>query len=79
MHQVRCFASFDQIEKSVQKLTKAIDGEIKYEQENYHQLEDIEQFLNESGFKFHETDGGLKMKLTKEVGDKVIEVHFEAR
>ena len=63
----------------MQKLNKALDGEVKYEQENYHQLEDIEQFLNESGFVFHETDAGHSMKLTKEVSDKIVEVHFEAR
>jgi len=44
------FASFDMIEKASQKLTKALDSEIKYENDNYTQLEDIETFLNESGF-----------------------------
>ena len=75
----RSFASFDTIEKAAQKLNKALDSEIKYENENYSQLEDIETFLNESGFKFKETDSGIKMVLTKEVGDKIVEVHFEAR
>jgi hypothetical protein len=42
-------------------------------------LEDIEQFLNESGFKFSEKENGIQMTLTKEVGDKIVEVHFEAR
>jgi len=79
MTAVRGFASFDQIEKASQKLTKSLESEIKYENENYSQLEDIETFLNESGFLFKETDGGLKMTLTKEVGDKTVEVVFEAR
>ena len=77
--QARNFASFDQIEKATQKLDKALEGEIKYENENYTQLEDIETFLTESGFKFEETDGGLQMKLIKEVGNHVVEVHFESR
>lgn len=51
---VRMFANAATIEKSVQKLSKALDKEIKYENENYAQLEDIETFLNESGFKFSE-------------------------
>jgi hypothetical protein len=38
------------IEKATQKLNKALDSEIKYENENYSQLEDIETYLNESGF-----------------------------
>ena len=60
-------------------MNKALDSEIKYENENYTQLEDIETFLNESGFEFRETDGGLSMSLVKKVGDKSVEVSFEAR
>lgn len=40
------FASFEAIEKATQKLGKALDSEIKYENDNYTQLEDIETFLN---------------------------------
>ena len=75
----RQFSSFEMIERSQAKLTKALESEIKYENENYTQLEDIETFLNESGFVFKETDDGLQMSLTKEVGDKKVEVLFEAR
>jgi len=75
----RLFSSIDLIEKSTQKLNKALESEVKYEQENYSQLEDIETFLNESGFMFKETDGGLQMSLHKAVGDKKIEVVFDAR
>ena len=53
--------------------------EIKYENENYTQLEDIESFLNESGFKFSEQENGIKMSLSKSVGDKKIEILFESR
>ena len=42
----RNFASFEQIEKSSQKLVRALESEIKYEKENYSQLEDIENFLD---------------------------------
>ena len=72
--QSRMFASFAGVEKGIQKLTKALDKEIKYENENYTQLEDIETFLNDSGFKFQEEDSGLTMKLTKTVGNKSIEI-----
>lgn len=77
--QPKCFSSYDQIEKATHKLSKALDSEIKYEHENYTQLEDIETFLNESGFTFSEHDDKIHMFLTKEVGDKHIEVAFEAR
>lgn len=79
LNAVRMFASNANIEKSVQKLTKALDKEIKYENENYAQLEDIETFLNESGFKFREEEHGITMVLSKTVGNKTVEVHFEAR
>ena len=75
----RYFSSFEMIERSTQKLNKALESEIKYENENYTQLEDIETFLNESGFVFKETEDGLNMSLTREVGDKKVEVVFEAR
>ena len=75
----RQFASFETIEKASQKLKKSLESEIKYEDENYSQLEDIEQFLNDSGFHFSETDDGLMMSLKKEVGDKTVEIQFEAR
>lgn len=77
--QQRMFSSFETIEKASQKLQKSLESEIQYENENYTQLEDIETFLNESGFKFKEIDNGLNMTLTKDVGDKVVEVQFEAR
>ncbi len=70
----RMFANAAGIEKSVQKLTKALDKELKYENENYSQLEDIETFLNESGFRFNEEESGVIMTLTKTVGDKTVEV-----
>lgn len=60
-------------------MNKALDSEIKYENDNYTQLEDIETFLNESGFVFSETNGGINMTLTKDVGDKKVEIRFEAR
>lgn len=61
------------------KLNRALEKEIKYENENYSQLEDIETFLNESGFTFDEESDGIFMTLKKQVGNKVIEVNFEAR
>jgi len=73
------FSSIETIEKASQKLTKSLDSEIKYENENYTQLEDLETFLNESGFMFKESDNGLEMTLNKEVGDKMVTVVFEAR
>ena len=60
-------------------MTKSLEKEIKYENENYSQVNDLETFLNESGFKFSEVENGVQMTLTKTVGDKLVEVQFEAR
>jgi len=75
----RSFADYSAIQNGADKLVKALNKEITYEQENYSQLEDIDTFLNESGFAFAETDAGVGMTLTKTVGDKTIEVCFDAR
>ncbi len=76
----RAFASNTAaIEKSIQKLTKSLEKEIKYESENYSQLDDIETYLNESGFTFSEQENGIVLTLSKTVGDKLVEIQFEAR
>ena len=69
----------DLINDGGKKLTRALEKEIKYENENYDQMEDIQTFINESGFKFEEESEGIFMSLKKQVGNKVIEVTFEAR
>lgn len=73
------FSGIDSVNKGSQKLNKALEKEIKYENENYAQLEDIETFLNESGFKYQEEESGLTMSLSKQVGDKRVEIVFDAR
>ena len=76
--QVQSFST-DAVSEGAKKLNRALEKEIKYENENYTQLEDIETFLNESGFQFSEESDGIFMSLKKQVGDKHVEVTFEAR
>ena len=71
--------STDAVSEGAKKLNRALEKEIKYENENYTQLEDIETYLNESGFAFSEEDGGVNLSLKKKVGDKNVEIMFEAR
>ena len=77
--QGRFFSSFEAVSRGAAKLGKALEKEIKYENDNYTQLEDIETYLNDSGFQFTESDNGIEMTLTKQVGDKKITVKFESR
>lgn len=76
---VRAFSNLGAISNGATKLSRALEKEIKYENENYTQLEDIEQFLNESGFEYSEEDNGIFMTLKKKVGNKTVEIVFEAR
>ena len=71
--------SMGNISGGATKLSRALEKEIKYENDNYSQLEDIETYLNDSGFKFIEQDNGIFMTLSKQVGDKTVEVMFESR
>lgn len=73
------FSKIAAVEKGTQKLNKALEKELKYENENYSQIEDIETFLSDSGFKFTEDEAGIGMTLKKTVGSKVIEIQFDAR
>ena len=66
--------TFSSIDEGGKKLTRSLEKEIKYENENYAQLEDIETFLNESGFAFTEETDGIFMSLKKQVGNKIVEV-----
>ena len=74
----RGFAS-EAMERSVQKLNKSLENEIKHEDEIYSQPEDIDHFLKESGFAFRETGEGVSMTLDKDYDGKHIEIVFEAR
>ena len=75
---VRAFSTGN-VEVAGEKLLKSLEKEIEYENNNYKQLEDIETFLSESGFAFHESDSTNRMTLTKKIGTKVVEVQFESR
>jgi hypothetical protein len=77
--QQRLFSSVEMVARSGAKLVKALDKEMKYENDNYNQLEDIDTFIRESGWGYSEVEDGIMMCLAKTVGDKKIEVIFEAR
>ena len=71
----RCFST----SAAASKLAKALDKELQYEKENYAQLEDTANFLDESGFDFFEDKEGLNCYLRKEVDGRKVEVQFSAR
>ena len=77
--QNRSFSSVEMVSRAGAKLTKALDKEIKYENDNYNQLEDIDTFIRESGWAYSEEEKGIRMVLSKTVGDKKVEIVFEAR
>jgi hypothetical protein len=74
----RAFSS-SSISSGATKLGRALEKELKYENDNYTQLEDIGTYLEDSGFSFKEEDNGVNMVLSKTVGDMVVEVCFDSR
>merc|ERR1740117_1759497 len=52
--QQRLFSSVEMVARSGAKLVKALDKEMKYENDNYNQLEDIDTFIRESGWDYSE-------------------------
>ena len=61
------------------KLAKSLEKELEYEKENYAELEDTANFLDESGFEFFEDQEGMNCYLRKEVDGRQIEVQFSSR
>ena len=72
-NQIRMFSA------AKEKLSKALESEIEYEVENYKQIEDIPEYLEESGFQLTSNINNLDIKITKTVGEKTIDIYFQAR
>jgi complement component 1 Q subcomponent-binding protein, mitochondrial len=61
------------------KLAKALEKELEYEKENYAELEDTENFIEESGFEYVEDADNMNCYLRKEVDGRHVEVQFSSR
>lgn len=59
------------------KVAKAIGGELKHEQEQYEQAQEIKAFLKSTPFKLVEADGDVNMALEREIGDKTIRIEWQ--
>lgn len=76
---VRGFSSVELVDRAGLKLAKSLEKEIKYENENYTVVDDVENFIKESGFTFSEADDSPQMTLKKTFGKYNITIQFEAR
>eukprot|EP00448_Togula_jolla_P023208 CAMPEP_0170589792 /NCGR_PEP_ID=MMETSP0224-20130122/11529_1 /TAXON_ID=285029 /ORGANISM="Togula jolla, Strain CCCM 725" /LENGTH=242 /DNA_ID=CAMNT_0010913553 /DNA_START=51 /DNA_END=779 /DNA_ORIENTATION=+ len=59
------------------KVSKALQGEIKHEEEQYEQAKEIKSFLKNSDFKLVEADGDVNMALERELGNKVVRIEWQ--
>merc|ERR1712166_1566428 len=57
--QQKGFSSVEHVARGGAKLTKALDKELKYENDNYAQQEDIDTFIAEAGWSFTEEEQGM--------------------
>ena len=76
---MRSFSSVELVDRAGLKLAKSLEKEIKYENENYTVVDDVENFIKESGFTFSESDDSTQMTLKKTFGKYNITIQFEAR
>lgn len=76
------------IEKSLQTVRASLENEIKYEKENYEKIKEIDEFLEQSGFKVISSPDQhiiqiIKGKLFKfhiiEVGKQKVKITFESQ
>jgi len=58
---------------------KAVQREIKYEEENYAIDDSVAQFLKDNGFVMKDEDSDNVIELTKKVGDTAVTVQFMSR
>jgi len=50
----RFYSSWEMVSRAAVKLERSLDKEIKQQSNNYKKIEDIENFLEETGFKYTE-------------------------
>jgi len=80
---VRFFSSANkQVVKSTPKpaeaLCQILVDEYKFEEEKYEGFPEDKEFIKESGFVVTDINDTTEIKLTKNVGDKVVEIIFQA-
>ena len=78
-HQQRGFGTIEQLEKARITMNAALKNEIQFEEENYEEVEDVIDYLEENGFTLEQTDSSIFITLRKEQDGKEIEVRFEAK
>jgi|EP00927_Polykrikos_kofoidii_P014719 complement component 1 Q subcomponent-binding protein len=59
------------------KVANVLQAEIKHEDEQYEQAKEIKSFLKSSPFKFADTDGDVNMSLSREMGDRVVQIEWQ--
>ncbi len=64
--------------KAPESLVRTLDSELQFEKQRYTEFKEGADFLKETGFTVLETPENTEIKLMKNVGDKTIEIKFQA-
>ena len=64
--------------KNPESLARGLATELQFEKQRYHDFKEGEEFLKQTGFSQVETSDSVDIKLMKNVGDKVVEIRFQA-
>eukprot|EP00927_Polykrikos_kofoidii_P014720 TRINITY_DN164_c0_g2_i1.p1 TRINITY_DN164_c0_g2~~TRINITY_DN164_c0_g2_i1.p1 ORF type:complete len:236 (+),score=52.10 TRINITY_DN164_c0_g2_i1:74-781(+) len=60
-----------------EKVSNVLQAELKHEEKQYEQPKEVKQFLKSSPFKLLETDGDVNMTLSREVGNRVVQIEWQ--
>lgn len=64
--------------KAPESLSRTLDSELNFEKQRYAEFKEGAEFLKETGFTVIESPESTEIKLVKNVGDKTIEIKYQA-
>lgn len=73
------FGSIEKVDKVKTKLQKAIQKELKYEEENYQKDDTVASTLKETGFNLKDSENDNTIELVKKVGNTTVLISFQSR
>ena len=80
-HNMRFFSAdlTEMREKGIMQLRKTLTDEINFEEDNYANVNDLQEFIDTTGFKIDNGQQGYNIKLTKQQGHMKVDVHFNSK
>ncbi|KAL4464776.1 hypothetical protein ABPG74_011337 [Tetrahymena malaccensis] len=74
------FSSLEKINKAQSRLVKAVEKELKYEEENYDASDpSLKEFLDENKLVLKEDENSIFIELHKDAGENKVQILFQSR